>query len=117
MSAVVNKGPLYNASRNIDEEELDLGDLLGVVIENRWFIIAITLVSLLVGGYKAFTATPIYRADGLLQVEENQTGGLTALDVTTQAQILELLTELVREFGMGLMMITHDLDSFYRGSP
>jgi peptide/nickel transport system ATP-binding protein len=33
----------------------------------------------------------------------------TALDVTTQAQILRLLRELVDEFGMGLMMITHDL--------
>lgn len=33
----------------------------------------------------------------------------TALDVTTQAQILDLLQGLVREFGMGLMMITHDL--------
>lgn len=33
----------------------------------------------------------------------------TALDVTTQAQILELLRDLVREFGMGLLIITHDL--------
>ena len=33
----------------------------------------------------------------------------TALDVTTQAQILELLTGLVREEGMGMLMITHDL--------
>ncbi len=33
----------------------------------------------------------------------------TALDVTTQAQILELLKGLVREFGMGMLMITHDL--------
>ncbi|WP_170411536.1 ABC transporter ATP-binding protein [Ruegeria atlantica] len=33
----------------------------------------------------------------------------TALDVTTQAQILELLRGLVTEFGMGLLMITHDL--------
>ena len=33
----------------------------------------------------------------------------TALDVTTQATILELLKGLVDEFGMGLMMITHDL--------
>jgi peptide/nickel transport system ATP-binding protein len=33
----------------------------------------------------------------------------TALDVTTQAQILALLKTLAREDGMGLMMITHDL--------
>ncbi|MEM6371755.1 MAG: ABC transporter ATP-binding protein [Pseudomonadota bacterium] len=33
----------------------------------------------------------------------------TALDVTTQAQILDLLTKLAREDGMGLLMITHDL--------
>ena len=33
----------------------------------------------------------------------------TALDVTTQATILDLLKGLVEEFGMGLLMITHDL--------
>jgi len=33
----------------------------------------------------------------------------TALDVTTQAQILELLKGLVSEEGMALMLITHDL--------
>ena len=33
----------------------------------------------------------------------------TALDVTTQAQILDLLKGLVAEQGMGLLLITHDL--------
>ncbi|AXC48497.1 ABC transporter ATP-binding protein [Paracoccus suum] len=33
----------------------------------------------------------------------------TALDVTTQAQILDLLAGLVRDEGMGLLLITHDL--------
>ncbi|MFF3335147.1 ABC transporter ATP-binding protein [Streptomyces sp. NPDC002888] len=33
----------------------------------------------------------------------------TALDVTVQAQIMELLAELRRETGMGLVLITHDL--------
>ena len=33
----------------------------------------------------------------------------TALDVTTQAQILELMLKLKRELGMGILMITHDL--------
>jgi peptide/nickel transport system ATP-binding protein len=33
----------------------------------------------------------------------------TALDVTTQAQILELMRELQGEFGMAMMLITHNL--------
>jgi oligopeptide/dipeptide ABC transporter ATP-binding protein len=33
----------------------------------------------------------------------------TALDVTVQAQILDLLKTLRRKFGMGLLLITHDL--------
>ena len=34
----------------------------------------------------------------------------TALDVTIQAQILDLLAELQREFGMAIILITHDLN-------
>ncbi|MBA0051393.1 ABC transporter ATP-binding protein [Streptomyces sp. AJS327] len=33
----------------------------------------------------------------------------TALDVTVQAQVMELLAELQREYQMGLILITHDL--------
>jgi peptide/nickel transport system ATP-binding protein len=33
----------------------------------------------------------------------------TALDVTTQAQVLELIVRLKEEFGMGMILITHDL--------
>jgi oligopeptide/dipeptide ABC transporter ATP-binding protein len=33
----------------------------------------------------------------------------TALDVTIQAQILELMRELQKEFGMAILLITHDL--------
>ncbi len=33
----------------------------------------------------------------------------TALDVTVQAQIMDLLTDLQRDLGMGMVLITHDL--------
>ncbi|KJY25291.1 methionine ABC transporter ATP-binding protein, partial [Streptomyces sp. NRRL S-495] len=33
----------------------------------------------------------------------------TALDVTVQAQVMDLLAELQAEFNMGLILITHDL--------
>ena len=61
---------MYQPTPEIDEDEIDLGDLIGVLIENRWLIIGITFAALLFGAYRAFTAVPIYQADGLLQVEE-----------------------------------------------
>ncbi len=77
---------MYQPPPDFDDEDINLGDLLGVLIENRWLIIAITLVALLIGGYKSFTAIPIYRADGLLQVEENNTSPLANLDVASMLE-------------------------------
>jgi tyrosine-protein kinase Etk/Wzc len=81
----VNNGSVFNNAPDIEEDELDLGDLLGVVIENRWLIIGITFVALAFGGFRAFTAVPIYEADALLQVEE-KASGLGNLDVSTMLE-------------------------------
>lgn len=80
MSAVVDNRPLYRDAPEVEDDEIDLGDLLGVLIENRWLIVAITLVIFALGTAYAFLATPIYKADGLLQVEEKK-AGLGDLDI------------------------------------
>jgi tyrosine-protein kinase Etk/Wzc len=85
MSAVVNNGPLFNAGPDVEEGEVNLGELIGVVIENRWLIIGITFVALMIGAYRAFTAVPIYRADGMLQVEE-KSSGLSNLDAASMLE-------------------------------
>jgi tyrosine-protein kinase Etk/Wzc len=77
----MNNGPLFNAASDVDEEDINLGDLLGVLIENRWLIIAATIIVFVLGGTYAFVTTPIYQADGLLQVEEKKSG-LGDLEIT-----------------------------------
>ena len=59
------------------------------------------------GGMRQRVAAAIALArDPALLVADEPT---TALDVTTQRQFLELLADLRRERGMGLLLVTHDL--------
>ncbi|ANB03197.1 polysaccharide biosynthesis tyrosine autokinase [Ectothiorhodospira sp. BSL-9] len=53
-----------------DDDTIDLGELISTVLHYKWLIAAITALALSGGLFSAFTATPIYRADALLQVEE-----------------------------------------------
>lgn len=52
-------------------DEIDLGRLLGTLLDNRWLIIGVTAVFAIVGILYATLATPIYKADALIQVEQN----------------------------------------------
>ena len=82
MTSVPKEIRMYQPTPDIEDEEIDLGDLLGVLIENRWLIIGITFAAILFGAYHAFTAVPVYQADGLLQVEERKSG-LGDLDISS----------------------------------
>ncbi|MEH0876420.1 tyrosine-protein kinase Wzc [Pectobacterium cacticida] len=54
-------------------DEIDLGRLLGTLLDNRWLIIGVTAVFTALGIMYAILSTPIYKADALIQVE--QSGG------------------------------------------
>ncbi len=69
--AIDHSKPPMDYSVNQDDDEINLGDLLGVLLDSKRLIIAITLVTLLLGIAKAFLDKPVYKADGLLQAKEN----------------------------------------------
>lgn len=54
-----------------EDDGIDLGELFATIMDNKWLIIAITLLALVYGVTKAFLDTPIYKADAMLQVEEH----------------------------------------------
>ncbi|MEZ9590575.1 polysaccharide biosynthesis tyrosine autokinase [Vibrio breoganii] len=53
---------------------IDLGKLLGLLLDGKWIIIFTTFVFAVVGVAYALLATPIYKADALVQVEQKNSG-------------------------------------------
>ncbi|MGR6456819.1 polysaccharide biosynthesis tyrosine autokinase [Klebsiella pneumoniae] len=66
MSLVTNK------SSSKDEDELDLGRLIGEIIDHRRLIVSITAFFTLLALVYVVFSTPIYQADALIQVEQKQ---------------------------------------------
>nr|WP_312383986.1 polysaccharide biosynthesis tyrosine autokinase [Stenotrophomonas geniculata] len=62
-------------------DELDLRQLLGTLLDHRWWILASTLLFFAVAAAYALLAAPIYRADAVIQVESKMPSipGLTDL--------------------------------------
>jgi tyrosine-protein kinase Etk/Wzc len=53
-------------------ESIDMGRLVGELIDNRWLIVTVTSFLLSLGVLYSLFSTPIYRADAMLQVEQKQ---------------------------------------------
>ncbi len=81
MSAIVDNRPIYSPAPDFEEGEVELADLLATVMQAKWSVLSIIVGTLLLGTAYTFVATPIYVADGLLQVEERRTG-LGSLDIS-----------------------------------
>ena len=61
-------------------DEIDIGRLVGTVIEARWWVLGITAVFALCAVIYTLFATPIYSADALVQIEQN-TGNSLVQDI------------------------------------
>lgn len=58
-----------------DEDDLDIGRYIDVLLSNKWLIAAITLVVFLIGATYAFLERPIYESNLVVQVEDTDGGG------------------------------------------
>ncbi|QPI41865.1 MULTISPECIES: tyrosine-protein kinase Wzc [Pectobacterium] len=65
-----------------NSDEIDLGRLLGTLLDHRWLIIGVTAIFTIIGILYATFATPIYRSDALIQVEQN-TGNALLKDISS----------------------------------
>ena len=78
------------------DEEIDLGELLGTLIDHKWLIGIVTGVFLVLSVAYALLATPIYQANALVQVEQKvpDLPGLSAITQTLGASNSEATTEI-----------------------
>lgn len=62
------------SSAAVENDEIDLGRLLGYLIDGRWWIVTITALFMVLGVAYALLATPVFKANALLQVEKKDSG-------------------------------------------
>ncbi|WP_436292586.1 polysaccharide biosynthesis tyrosine autokinase [Variovorax sp. LjRoot178] len=67
--------PTSQIMSSADEDDLDIGRYIDVLLSNKWLIAAITLVVFLIGATYAFLERPIYESNMVVQVEDTGTGG------------------------------------------
>jgi tyrosine-protein kinase Etk/Wzc len=87
------------ANSGDEPEGLAVGEMVAVVMEHRWLVATVTAAAVLLGVAWSVVSKPVYRADGLVQVEE-KASGMSALkelqpllgDSTTVSAELEILT-------------------------
>ncbi|MCK5830660.1 MAG: polysaccharide biosynthesis tyrosine autokinase [Methylococcales bacterium] len=92
-------GTVNNNDSQEDNDEIDLRELFGILIDSKWLIISITLIMLLLGITKAILDAPVYRLDALLQIEEaSATLGLG--DIDPMAGLMDTQASVEAEIGI-----------------
>lgn len=96
-------------------DEIDLGKLLGILLDAKWLIMVTTFAFAVFGIAFALLSTPIYKADALIQIEEKSSGGISSMvgdmgdlfsqesSATTEVEIIKsrmILGETVDKFNL-----------------
>lgn len=67
----LNEPPEYAVE---DGDELSLQDLLYILWDGKWRLIIVVLLALALSVFYTWSATPVYRVDALVQIEEKSSG-------------------------------------------
>lgn len=70
MTSVNPQMPVF--SSEADDDEIDFRELIGSVVQARWWVAGFTAFALMMGFIYTQVATPIYQVNALLQVESNK---------------------------------------------
>ncbi|MCL5498615.1 tyrosine-protein kinase Etk/Wzc [Phytobacter palmae] len=70
----------HSAAPTVGNDEIDVGRLIGTVVEARWWVLGITGLFAVAAIIYCLFATPIYSADALVQIEQN-TGNSLVQDI------------------------------------
>ncbi|MFA0038829.1 polysaccharide biosynthesis tyrosine autokinase [Vibrio sp. 10N.261.52.A1] len=102
-------------SHTDNSDEIDLGKLLGILLDAKWLIMLTTFIFAVLGIAFALLSTPIYKADALIQIEEKSSGGISSMvgdmgelfsqesSATTEVEIIKsrmILGETVDKFNL-----------------
>jgi tyrosine-protein kinase Etk/Wzc len=79
----MNSTPVF--SEHADDDEPSLSDWLDTILQYFWLIVGTFLVVLVIGIVYALVATPIYRSDVLIQVEDKKPSGLAGVQQLSDA--------------------------------
>ncbi|MGV2837736.1 polysaccharide biosynthesis tyrosine autokinase [Vibrio cyclitrophicus] len=102
-------------SHTDNSDEIDLGKLLGILLDAKWLIMVTTFAFAVFGIAFALLSTPIYKADALIQIEQKASGGISSMvgdmgelfsqesSATTEVEIIKsrmILGETVDKFNL-----------------
>lgn len=102
-------------SHTDNSDEIDLGKLLGILLDAKWLVMLTTFAFAVFGIAFALLSTPIYKADALIQIEEKSSGGISSMvgdmgelfsqesSATTEVEIIKsrmILGETVDKFNL-----------------